>query len=212
MSADYFIPPVPNKSDPDPLAKSQESLAYSKSGVDSGELIIRGGTHYDFDWIANPGFPATLRGADMIDWYTSAWFDKYVKGDCTADRRLLTDRWRADGEEAAIDQPNHDGNMFSFYYRSRLDIGLNGGGRFLCEDVLPGMPQLVAKSADGRPADYEYIKLVTAPDWAASSGGPSGGGINGCATKPGRAGAASLQGADRPRHAFFITGASARAL
>jgi hypothetical protein len=40
MSADYFIPPVPNTSDPNPVAKSQESFAYSKAGVDTGELII----------------------------------------------------------------------------------------------------------------------------------------------------------------------------
>jgi len=161
MAADYFIPPVPNTSDPDPIAKSQASLAYTKPGVDSGELIIRGGTHYDFSWLPNPAFPATLRGADEITWYTTAWFDKYVKGDDTAERRLLTDRWRDDRQEAAID-PNHDGNMFSFYYRSRLDIGLAGGSRFTCEDLRPGCPGLV--SSDGQPADYSYIDIVTTPD------------------------------------------------
>ena len=141
IAADYFIPPTPNTSDPDPLAKSIASRKYSEAKVDTGELIIRGGTHYDFDWIPNEGFPATLRGADMITWYTTAWFDKYVKGDATADQRLVTDRWRADADEAAVD-PKGDGNMFSFYYRSRLDIGLSGGGRFLCEDLRPGCPGL----------------------------------------------------------------------
>jgi dienelactone hydrolase len=187
MSADYFLPPEPKTSDPDPLEKSGESLEYSKQGVDTGEIIIRGGTHYDFDWIPNPGFTATLRGADEITWYTSAWFDKYVKGDPAADKRLLTDRWRADAPEAAVD-PNGDGNMFSAYYKSRLDIGLNGGGRFLCEDMRPGCPGMVAASADGQPAAYDYIKVATAPDSAASPGVPipSSGGVNGCATKPGR--------------------------
>ena len=87
--------------------RRRESLAYTKAGVDSGEIVIRGGTHYDFDWIPNPGFPATLRGADLIDWYTSAWFDKYVKRDPTADARLLTGRWRHDAQGGAVD-PNHD--------------------------------------------------------------------------------------------------------
>jgi hypothetical protein len=32
----------------------------------------------------------------MIAWYTTAWFDKYVKHDPTADARLLTNRWRHD--------------------------------------------------------------------------------------------------------------------
>ena len=161
MSADYFIPPVPNTSDPDPAAKSQESLAYSRAGADTGEIIIRGGTHYDFSWLPNAAFPATLRGADEITWYTSAWFDKYVKGDTSADRRLLTTRWRNDADEAAID-PNHDGNMFSFYYRSRLDMALSGGGRFTCEDMRPGCPGMTAD--DGQPAHYAYIDLVTTPD------------------------------------------------
>src|SRR4051794_1798576 len=158
MSADYFIPPVPNKSDPDPLAKSKQSLLYSKAGVDSGEVIIRGGTHYDFDWIPNVGFPATLRGADEIAWYTTAWFDKYLKGDPTADRRLITNRWRNVADEAAVD-PNHDANMFSFYYRSRLDIGLSGGGRFNCENMRPGCPGMV--DDDGYPGDYSYLKIDT---------------------------------------------------
>jgi dienelactone hydrolase len=186
MSADYFLPPEPNTSDPDPLAKSTESRAYSKAGVDTGELIIRGGTHFDFDWIPNPGFTATLRGADEITWYTTAWFDKYLTGDPDADKLLLTDRWRADAAEAAVD-PNGDGNMFSSYYKSRLDIGLRGGGRFLCEDMRPGCPGMVAASADTQPADYEYIKLATSPDRTSSDGtaGPTGGGLNGC-KKPGR--------------------------
>jgi dienelactone hydrolase len=161
MSADYFIPPTPNTGDPDPLAKSTQSLAYSKAGVDTGELIIRGGTHYDFDWIPNDGFPATLRGADMIAWYTNAWFDKYVKGDKTADRRLLTNRWRTDAEEGAVD-PHGDANMFSFYYRSRLNIALAAGGRFVCEDIRPGCTGLSAN--DGQPAGYSYLKIATSAD------------------------------------------------
>jgi dienelactone hydrolase len=179
MSADYFIPPEPNTSDPNPLAKSQESRAYSKAGVDTGELIIRGGTHYDFDWIPNPGFPATLRGADMIDWYTTAWFDKYLKRDCTADRRLLTNRWRHDGEEAAIDQPNHDGNMFSFYYRSRLDIHLANGRRYDNENLRDNARGLI--SNDGFPGSYSYVSIDRSPDTANTRFGscpastPSGG-------------------------------------
>jgi dienelactone hydrolase len=168
MSADYFIPPMPNTSDPDPLAKSKQSFAYSKAGVDTGEIIIRGGSHYDFDWIPNPGFPATLRGADEIAWYTNAWFDKYVKGDASADKRLVTSRWRSDAAEAAVD-PHGDGNMFSAYYRSRLDIGLTAGGRFKCEDMRPGCPGMVAD--DGEPAAYDYLSIVTSKDEAGVAGG-----------------------------------------
>jgi hypothetical protein len=161
MSADYFLTPTPYTSDPDPLAKSQQSLAYTQAGVDTGEIVIRGGTHYEFSWIPNVGFPATLRGSDEVAWYTTAWFDKYVKGDSSADKRLLTNRWRSDSPEAAID-PDHDGNMFSFYYRSRLNIRLASGTRFACEDLRHGCPGLVTN--DGGPASYSYLAVDTSPD------------------------------------------------
>ncbi|HEX9481112.1 MAG TPA: hypothetical protein VF927_03335, partial [Solirubrobacteraceae bacterium] len=56
MSADYGLPPLPNDGLPEPLAKSTESLAYSQAGVDSGEIIIRGGSHLDFSFIPNQAF------------------------------------------------------------------------------------------------------------------------------------------------------------
>jgi dienelactone hydrolase len=177
LSADYFLPPTPNTSQPDPEAKAAQSVQYSDAGVDSGELIIRGGSHLDFSWIPNPAFGASLRGADMIDWYTTAWFDKYVKGDPSADRRLLSDRWFNDGQEAAVD-PDGDGNMFSRYYRSRLDIGLAGGGRFDCEDIRPDAmrpdppstypastcPGFIPRSQDGWPGNYDFVAIDTSPD------------------------------------------------
>ena len=161
MSADYGLTPMPYTSDPDPLAKSTQSLAYSQAGVGTGEIVIRGGSHYEFSFIPNIGFPATLRGADEVAWYTTAWFDKYVKGDPGADKRLLTNRWRWDPREAAIDS-NHDGNLFSFYYRSRLSVRLASGAPFTCEDLRQGCPGLVAN--DGRPADYSYLAVDTSPD------------------------------------------------
>jgi dienelactone hydrolase len=139
LSADYGLIATPYTADPDPLAKSAQSLEYSRAGVDTGQLVIRGGTHYEFSFIPNPAFGATLRGADLTAWYTTAWFDRYVKGDPTADARLLTARWRDD---------------FSFYYRSRLDID-----GFTCEDLRSGCPGMVP--GDG---EYSYLSLATSPD------------------------------------------------
>jgi dienelactone hydrolase len=161
MSADYFLPPTPNTSQPNPTAKTTESFAYSDAGVDTGELIIRGGSHLDFSFIPNIAFGASLRGADMITWYTTAWFDKYIKGDPTADARLLTTRWRNDAPEAAIDL-NHDGNEFSFYYQSRLDIHLAGGRSFDCEDMRAGCAGMTP--FDGVRGTYWYVNVDTAPD------------------------------------------------
>jgi dienelactone hydrolase len=161
MSADYGLPATPNRSDPDPMAKAARSVTYSKAGVDTGELIIRGGSHLDFSWIPNAAFSGSLRGADMINWYTSAWFDKYVKGDCTADRRLLTDRWHRDADEASID-PDHDGNMFSFYYRSRLNFQLADGTRYDNENIRDNKGGLGA--GDGYNGHYSYVDIDRSPD------------------------------------------------
>ncbi len=166
FSADYYIPPSPNTGQPDPQAKTNESRAYTAAGVDSGEIIIRGGSHYDFDWIPNQAFGATLRGADQTDWYATAWFDKYLKHDPSADARLLTTRWRTDALAGAID-PKHDANMFSQYYDSRLDVHLAGGSVYDCEDLRAGCAGM--SSADGYPGDYSYLAIDTTPESASSS-------------------------------------------
>ena len=90
-----------------------------------------------------PGLRRIAARSDMIDWYTSAWFDKYLRHDASADKRLLTQRWRHDPVQKSID-PGHDPNVFSFHHYSRLDIhpvqrqdvplrgharGLSGDGR-----------------------------------------------------------------------------------
>jgi hypothetical protein len=178
MSADYGLPATPHTSDPDPEAKTARSVQYSNAGVDSGEIIIRGGDHTDFSWIPNAAFSGSLRGADEINWYTSAWFDKYVKGDPSADARLTSDRWMHDAREAAVD-PDGDGNMFSQYFRSRLDIGLANGTRWDCEDIRPDPMRPSAPSIwpattcgvaftpqtqDGWPGEYDYVAIATSPD------------------------------------------------
>jgi len=170
MSADYGLVRQPNTALPDPQGKNNASIAYSARHVDNGELTIRGGSHYEFSYIPNPYFGATLRGIDMVAWYTGAWFDRYVKGDPGADARLLAERWRADRQAAAVD-PAGDPNMFSGYYRSRLDIGLAGGGRFVCEDMRHGCPGL---AADGLPADYSYLSEARTRDAGAPRTSPSG--------------------------------------
>lgn len=63
--------------------------------------------------------------------------------------------------------PNHDGNAFSFYSYSRLDIGRGGRGqvmRFDCEDLRDGCPGMVPQSADGWSGDCSYVKIDTTPD------------------------------------------------
>jgi dienelactone hydrolase len=169
MSADYFLPPTPNTSLPDPNAKSTWSHNYSKAGVDTGEIIIRGGSHLDFSFIPNQAFGASYYGPDIIDWYTSAWFDKYLKHQATADKMLLTQRWRNYSPEASID-PNHDGNALSFYYYSRLDFHLTNGKLWDCEDLRDGCSGMVPTSQDGYHGNYSYVSIDTSPDAATGPG------------------------------------------
>jgi len=168
ISNDYGLFRQPNTSEPDPLARSQASLAATQAGVDSGQLVIRGGTHYEGAYIPNPYFGATLRGIDLLTWYTIAWFDKYVKGDPTADARLLTTRWREDARSAAVD-PTGDPNMLSRYYRSRLDVGRAGGPRVVCEDLRAGCPAL---APDGLAPGFDYVEYARRPDGPGEAAAP----------------------------------------
>ena len=45
------------------------------------------------------------------------------------------------------DRPDGDGNLFSFYYRSRLDISAPSGARFTCEDLRAGCAGMSSRTA-----------------------------------------------------------------
>jgi hypothetical protein len=165
ISNDYGLTPTPFTSDPNPEAKTAAFQAYKAAGVDSMQVNIRGGTHYESSLLPCCTVPvfatATWRGQDFVQWYTQAWFDKYVRGsDPTADARLLTDRWRNDTLTQGVDQ-NDDPNMFSFYYRSRYDITLAGGGEATCDDLRAGCPQM---GPDGGAPNYDFVTFANTPD------------------------------------------------
>ena len=166
ITNDTFTGQEAKNSDPDPMDKSRGSVGFSNAGVDTGSIAIRGGTHFEYSYLPSRTFRATLRGIDLAAWYTNAWFDKYVKGDSSADARLITTRWRRDPGDRAVD-PAGGGNLYSFYYRSRLDIGLAGGGRFKCEDLRNGCPGETDR--DGFGEHYSYLSIATAPDGARGS-------------------------------------------
>jgi hypothetical protein len=96
-----------------------------------------------------------------------------VKGDPTADARLLTDRWRHDGPTSVID-PDKDGNLFSDYYDSRLDITV-GGRQVRCESLRSACAAL--SSRDGYDGTYDVVALDTSPDGRATAYVPEGKGL-----------------------------------
>lgn len=163
ISNDYGIAPTPNTSDPNPESKSGGFSAYRDAGVDSMQVNIRGGTHEESAFIPGTVVPpvglATLRGNDMVAWYTTAWFDKYVKCsegsscEADADARLLSDRWRDDAPGKAVDL-NDDANLYSFYLRSRFDVTAAGGQERVCDDMRGGCETM---GPDGEPIPYWLI-------------------------------------------------------
>lgn len=161
ITADTFTGTESRSEDPDPTERSGGSRGFSRSGVDTGSIAIRGGTHFEFSYLPMDTFRATLRGMDLAAWYTTAWMDKYVKGDPSADARLLSTRWRSDIGDREVD-PAGRGNLFSFYFRSRLDLHRADGSRFVCEDLRTGCAGMV--SDDGWPERYSYLAIATSKD------------------------------------------------
>lgn len=134
LAGDYYETVTPYTSAPDPFAKSAAFALFRKAGVDSGSLIIRGGTH--FEWSFLPVLPSTLRGIDLGRVYLLAWLDRYVRGRPAAFAHLRTGAWRHDAAGARVDA-SHDGNLFSFYYHSELFIHAPGrhGRAVFCPDL-----------------------------------------------------------------------------
>jgi dienelactone hydrolase len=172
FSNDYGLTPTPYNSDPNPEGPNTAFMAYQQAGVDAMQLNIRGGTHYEYSYIPGVEFDATLRGLDLAIWYTAAWFDKYLKGDSSADRRLLTTRWLEDPRGAQID-PSGDGNLFSFYLRSRFAFTLASGEHLTCADMRNACQGM--QPDDCPPGSYSYLEEALTPDDPANPPGPCGG-------------------------------------
>ena len=169
ISNDYGIAPAPLTEDPDPQGENTAFLAYKEAGVDALQFHIRGGTHEESALIPGMTVPvlglATLRGSDLVAWYSTAWFDKHVKCasslpcEQAADRRLLSDRWRDDLRTRQIDT-NGDPNVFSFYRRSRYDFLTAGGDEVVCDDMRAGCASM---APDGLPPGYDLVADAYTP-------------------------------------------------
>jgi dienelactone hydrolase len=136
------VTPTPCTSPLDPQAANGASHTFSGAGVPTGQINTRAGTHFESALIPNVAFPATLRGIDQLAWYTVAWIDRWVKGDESAEARLLTSRWHRDRRDFEVD-PAGRGNLFSANLRSRYDFPKVGGGQVHCEDLRQGCGLLV---------------------------------------------------------------------
>ncbi|QCF27090.1 alpha/beta hydrolase family protein [Hydrocarboniclastica marina] len=140
QSSEYGLAPVPFKEPPDPEARLGAFQGWRAAGVPAYEFTVSGSTH--FEWSQLPLFPATSWcpvimdgqcrggwGAPVMEYYTVAWFDRWLKqpdeaGFHSADDRLLDDDRYA--------------NRFSFYYQSARDFTTRQGDQQECEDIEAG--------------------------------------------------------------------------
>ena len=129
QSADYFLSPRPHARRPDPDAKAVGFEKWREAEVPAYQLVVRGGTHYE--WSRTPTFPASSWefGNALADHYTVAWFDRWLKdadepgyGDATG-RLLADDAW---------------GDHLSFHYRSKRAFPGRNGRTYNCEDIRDG--------------------------------------------------------------------------
>ena len=92
IGADYYFKVTPTTEAPEPAKTNTQGgrgrgtdphpkdLGYQElkaAGVDSMLVVLRAGTHLDFSLF---GGPASRYGESVINYYTLAWFDRYLKG------------------------------------------------------------------------------------------------------------------------------------
>ncbi|MGI8610172.1 MAG: alpha/beta hydrolase family protein [Candidatus Dormibacteria bacterium] len=161
-SNDYSLTPTPYASPPGPDTKKLAFQGWQKAQIPSIQLVIQGGTHFEYSLIpSEPApFPATnwfTWGNPIADHYSLAWFDRWLKqpgeaGFADADKRLLADKdW---------------GPRMSFYLRTARDFSDRQGVRHHCEDVRAGCTDTAAAFTPP-----PYVPAANTPAMGGAAGG-----------------------------------------
>ena len=152
--------PEPHQAPPAPDGPGNKSEDFDRvvaSGVDSMQIALRAALHLDF-------VPSELAGnryaESVVMYFTTAWFDRYLKGDAAAYERLTAQAFDAtadlhnisqgffDPARAAASGDVYGGNMpytiegmlvadrLSFYYLSKCSLSAPGStARAVSEDI-----------------------------------------------------------------------------
>ena len=144
--------PQPRDAPPDPLGpgnKDEDFQRLRAAQVDTMKVALRAAVHLDFtEW---PPLNGSRYGAITTLYYTLAWFDRYVKGDARATRRLVARRFGRSADRHSISTGRFDPltatnvppriagqravDRLSFNFRS--GYWLDGGAR-ACESMRAG--------------------------------------------------------------------------
>jgi hypothetical protein len=128
-NGESFVFPSFNYSRPNPEGKKTAFNRWRDAGVDTMQIAPRAATH--MEWGYHPPACGSDWGNAIAQWYTIAWFDKYLRSDPTADDRLLTTRFTADDNEHC-DGYDH---CFSIYYKSAYAFRDAQGALRSCDDM-----------------------------------------------------------------------------
>ncbi|HEX8207633.1 MAG TPA: hypothetical protein VF587_16335, partial [Solirubrobacteraceae bacterium] len=159
---DYLFNVQPTPRQPDPQAKADGYQQLKAAGTDSASIVLRGATHLEYTYVPLV-LPASQKGERFASYYTRAWFDRYLKGDPTAYRRLVAKRYDSSVDGSSIGTGEYDevaaasnpgdryaGNVpheiaglrvadtVSFYYASQYSLTDIAGRRRTCADVRAG--------------------------------------------------------------------------
>ncbi|MGM0449405.1 MAG: alpha/beta hydrolase family protein [Pseudomonadota bacterium] len=140
--ADYGFAPTPYTSPPDKKANKAAFEVWQAHDIPTYSVGFQGTTHFDFSQL--PVFPATSWcptpssgsceggwGQPSIEYYTLAWFDRWLKqpgepGFNDADARLIDDAWQGGA------------HRMSFHYDSARDFPDKRGKTQRCEAIRNG--------------------------------------------------------------------------
>jgi len=160
MSNDYGFWTQPTLSAPDANAKAAGFQQVADAGLDAQLIVLRGATHLTYSYIPLV-FQANELGERMASYFTTAWFDRHLRGSKRAYQRLTASAFDTSADEHAIGAGVYDpagvdpadpyaGNIpykiagvkvadaVSFYYRSAYALRDPDGIRRTCADIRAG--------------------------------------------------------------------------
>src|SRR4051794_6154752 len=161
LSNDYAFNTTPAVNPPDPHAKDAGFKQLADAGVDSQLVVFRGATHLTYTYI-DLVFQANELSERMASYYTTAWFDRYLKDKDGAFDRLTAKKFDDTADKHSIGAGVYDpaladpGDRFSgnvpykingitvadavsFYYLSEYALtDPHGHKRVTCGDVRKG--------------------------------------------------------------------------
>lgn len=143
--------PVVYADRPDPRGpgdKDEDFQRVQAGGVDAMKVALRAGTHLDFTQL--PVGTGSRHGQAVAQYYTLAWFDRYLRDDESALGRLTADTFDASADASSISGGTWDAgtqrnvpitlagmpvaDRLSFHFRSAYAFA----GGPVCEDITQG--------------------------------------------------------------------------